>query len=539
MVITTIIFGLVGGLALFLYGMKILSDGLQKAAGNKLKSMLKNLTNRPIKGILTGAFITSLIQSSSITTVTIVGLISAGLMNLPQAITVIMGADIGTTITAQLVAFKVGKYSLPIIAIGTIFLFLAKKKKFHYLAQVFLGFGILFLGMDIMSKGAAPLKEFPFFINMLTSFGDVVLLGVLAGAIFTGIIQSSSATTGLVIALGIENIINLKAAVAIIIGANIGTCVTALLASLSTTSLSAKRAAVAHIIIKVIGAMVFIPLIHILVQTAVFTSQNLPRQIANAHTMFNVATVFILVPFIPLLLKLLKKIVPGEEYAVDNEMKYLDKRLLHTPAVAIAQARKELRRMAQLTIEMVDESIQAFLADKKDLIKLVIKKEDAVDDLNHHIDYYLKKISEQKSITKKESKLVASMFHTISDIERVGDHATNITELAERKIRERLRFSKQAQKELKLVAEETLRSYKLSIEAINKNDKKLAKEASNLEEKIDDQLEQFEANHIKRLKNKICNPNSGIIFVEALINLERISDHANNIAGSILLTDLK
>jgi len=538
-VITTIIFGLVGGLALFLYGMKILSDGLQKAAGNKLKSMLKNLTNRPIKGILTGAFITSLIQSSSITTVTIVGLISAGLMNLPQAITVIMGADIGTTITAQLVAFKVGKYSLPIIAIGTIFLFLAKKKKFHYLAQVFLGFGILFLGMDIMSKGAAPLKEFPFFINMLTSFGDVVLLGVLAGAIFTGIIQSSSATTGLVIALGIENIINLKAAVAIIIGANIGTCVTALLASLSTTSLSAKRAAVAHIIIKVIGAMVFIPLIHILVQTAVFTSQNLPRQIANAHTMFNVATVFILVPFIPLLLKLLKKIVPGEEYAVDNEMKYLDKRLLHTPAVAIAQARKELRRMAQLTIEMVDESIQAFLADKKDLIKLVIKKEDAVDDLNHHIDYYLKKISEQKSITKKESKLVASMFHTISDIERVGDHATNITELAERKIRERLRFSKQAQKELKLVAEETLRSYKLSIEAINKNDKKLAKEASNLEEKIDDQLEQFEANHIKRLKNKICNPNSGIIFVEALINLERISDHANNIAGSILLTDLK
>lgn len=535
MAVTTIIFGLVGGLALFLFGMKLLSEGLQKAAGNKLKSMLRNLTDRPIKGIMTGGLITSLIQSSSITTVTIVGLIHAGLMTLPQAITVIMGADIGTTITAQLVAFKIGKYALPIIAVGTAFLFLAKKKKYHYMAQIFLGFGILFLGMDIMSKGAAPLQEFPFFVNMLTSFGDMVFLGVLAGAVFTGIIQSSSATTGLVIALGIENIIGLKAAIAIIIGANIGTCVTALLASLSTTSLSAKRAAMAHILIKVIGALVFIPLVDVLVQTAQFTSRNLPRQIANAHTIFNVATVFILVPFIPLLIRILKKIVPGIEHKVDNDIKYLDKRLLHTPAVAISQTHKELRRMAQLSIEMVQESIEAFLQNKKSLIELVMKKEEAVDALNHHMDYYLKRVAE-KPLTPAESKSVAGMFHTINDIERVGDHATNIVELAERKIKEKLKFSKQAQKELRIVAEETVQSYKAAIEAMQKNNKALAKKASKLEEKIDDQLEVFEANHIQRLKRKECDPTSGIIFVEALINLERISDHANNIAGSVLLT---
>jgi phosphate:Na+ symporter len=344
--VTTIIFGLVGGLALFLFGMKLLSEGLQKAAGNRLKNILQNLTNRPIKGIAAGAFITSIIQSSSITTVTIIGLINAGLMTLTQAVSVIMGANIGTTITAQLVAFKIGKYALPIIAVGTLLLFIAKKKKYYYIAQIFLGFGILFLGMSTMSKGAVPLREIPFFINMLTNFGEVVLLGILAGAVFTGIIQSSSATTGLVIALSMEQVIGLKAAIAIIIGANIGTCVTALLASLSS-SISAKRAAMIHILFNIIGVAIFIPLIPILTQITQAISGELPRQIANAHTIFNVTNTFVMVPFIPLLVFLVKKIIPGKEYKVDNGVKYLDKRLLNTPALAIAQAQKELSRMAR------------------------------------------------------------------------------------------------------------------------------------------------------------------------------------------------
>ena len=530
-----ILFGLVGGLALFLYGMKLLSEGLQKAAGNKLKTIFEHLTSRPIKGIMTGAFITSLVQSSSITTVTLVGLINAGLITLTQAITVIMGANIGTTITAQLVAFKIGKYSLPIIAMGTLFLFLAKKKKYYYLAQIFLGFGILFLGMDIMGKGAAPLREFPFFIDMLISFGEIVLLGVLAGAFFTAIIQSSSATTALVISLSMENIIGIKAAVAIIIGANIGTCVTALLASIST-SLSARRAAFAHTLFNILGAVIFLPLINILIKITTFLSGELPRQIANAHTIFNITTTFLMVPFIPLLVIAVKKLVPGKEHKVDHDTKFLDKRLLNTPAIAIAQANKEMQRMASLTIEMLEESTKTFLENKKDMIQLVSKKEEAVDNIHNQMDYYLKKISES-SITKQQSKKVADLFHVINDIERVGDHATNLIELAEKKLDAKLHFSKQAQEELEIVSDETIKSYKLAIQAMNKKDKKLAMEASKLEDKIDDQVERFEMNHLKRLKKKACNPALGIVFVEVLKNLERVSDHANNIASSVILSN--
>ena len=531
--IQEIIFGIAGGLALFLFGMKLLSEGLQKAAGNRLKSMLEHLTDRPIKGIFTGGFITSLIQSSSITTVTIVGLINAGIMNLTQSIAVIMGADIGTTITAQLVAFKVGKYALPIIAIGTAFLFLAKKKKYYYLAQVFLGFGILFLGMETMSMGAAPLREFPVFIDMLSNFGEVALLGVLAGAIFTGIIQSSSATTALIIAMSMEGVIGLRAAIAIIIGANIGTCVTALLASISTPSLSAKRAAAGHILIKIIGAAVFIPLIDVLMKVSLASSQQLPRQIANAHTIFNVITVFMLVPFIPLIVKILKKIVPGREYKIDTDSMFLDKRLLNTPAVAINQAKKELKRMAKLSIEMLKDCREALMDGKKDPIHLVSRKEEAIDNIHHSMDNYLKSISE-KPLTSDQSKIIASMLHTNHDIERVGDHANNLMELFEKKTKSKLHFSPNAHKELKEVFDKSIRSYEDSINALNKNDKELALEASKLESRIDLLVENFESNHMERLKKNICNPESGVIFVEILRNLERISDHANNIASSVI-----
>lgn len=528
-----IIFGLAGGLALFLYGMKLLSEGLQKAAGENLKNMLESFTNKPLKGILTGAFITSIIQSSSITTVTIVGLINAGLMSLTNAVGVIMGANIGTTITAQLIAFKVGKFALPIIAVGVIFLFTAKKKKYYYLSQIFLGFGILFLGMTIMKDGAIPLRTMPFFTNAMVTFGRNVVLAVIVSAIFTELVQSSSATTAIIITLGSENLIGLKVAIALIIGANIGTCVSAVLASIPA-SLTARRAAAVHVLFNVVGAIIFLPLINILTRIAFSTSQILTRQIANAHTIFNISTTIVLLPFIPLLIWAAKKIVPGKVIKIEGGTKYLDKRLLNTPAVAISQANKELGRMASLTIEMLDQSISAFLKGKKELIRLVLKKEDIVDSIHQEMQSYLRKISE-KPITRQESKRVASFLHTIHDIERVGDHATNIIELAEKKLKSKLEFSKEAQAELKLVTDETIKSYKYAIKAMNKKDKKLAIVASNLEDRIDDLVERFEENHIKRLNKKMCNPASGVLFVEALRNLERVSDHANNIASALII----
>ena len=260
----------------------------------------------------------------------------------------------------------------------------------------------------------------------------------------------------------------------------------------------------------------------------------LPRQIANAHSIFNVVAVFMLVPFIPWLVKILKRIVPGKEYKIDNGTKFLDKRLLNTPAVAISQANKELGRMSKLSIEMLEESIKAFLEGKKELIHLVSQKEEVVDDLHHQLDYYLRKVSE-KAMTKKESKKVANLLHTTHDVERVGDHATNIIELAEKKMNGKLSFSKQAQEELKIVADETIKSYEIAITAMHTNDKKLAIKAAKIEDRIDDQVERFEANHIERLKKKDCNPASGVLFVEALRNLERVSDHSNNIAGTVIM----
>ncbi len=530
--VLAIVFGIFGGLALFLYGIMLLSEGLQKAAGKKLKTILEKLTDRPIKGIFGGALITAIIQSSSITTVTLVGLINAGLMTLERSVGVIIGSNIGTTVTAQLIAFKVGKYALPIIALGVLLFVTGKKRKTHYMGQILLGFGILFLGMNLMSEGARPLGESVLFLNMIKNFSDVPILGVLAGAIVTGIIQSSSATSGLVIAMGMEGIIDLKAAIAIIIGANIGTCITVLIASIGS-SISSKRAAWFHIIFKTIGAIIFIPFISLFTHLVSMTSQNLPRQIANAHTLFNVSTAFILLPFIFLLIRLVKGLIPGQDIKIDNGTKFLEKRLLNTPSIALSEAGKETTRMAMITKSMLNESKKAFIEDKKDLVNIVIKKEDAVDEIFRVLNEYLEEIS-QRPLNKEDAKKLAILSHCISDIERVGDHANNIVELFERKKKEKLKFSKYAMDELKEMFEKVEKVYEKAIIALRDDNKNIAKEIDEIEDEVDKKEKQFEENHIKRLRKKICNPSSGIIFVDTLRNLERISDHATNIGNAVI-----
>ena len=527
-----IIFGIIGGLALFVYSIYLLSEGLQKVAGKKLKEILERITDRPIKGIVGGALITVITQSSSITTVMLVGLINAGLMTVEQSLGVIIGSNIGTTITAQLIAFKIGKYALPIIAVGTALSLIGKRKKTHYLGQILLGFGLLFLGMNIMSEAARPLQNSAFFMSMMSTFSEIPVLGVLAGAIFTGIIQISAATSGLVIAMGMENLISLKAAIAIIIGANVGTCVTVIIASIGS-SISSKRAAWFHLIFKTIGAIIFIPFIALFTNLVSLTSNSLPRQIANAHTLFNVCTAFLLLPFIFVIIRFIKVLIPGRDIRIDNSTKFLEKRVLNTPSIALSQAGRETARMARITQIMLKESEIAFLEGRKDLIDIVLRKEDAVDEIFRALNDYLSRISE-KSLNKQDAKKLAILMHSVGDIERVGDHVNNIVELLERKNKEKLKFSRYAMKELRAMFESVEAVYDKAITALKNYNKSVASEIGELEMDVDKKEKEFEHNHIERIKKNICNPSSGIIFVDILRNLERISDHATNIGNAII-----
>jgi len=528
MSILSIIFGVVGGLALFLYGLYLLSRGLQKAAGDKLRIILEKLTNRPIKGVFVGFVVTAIIQSSSVTTVTLIGLINSGLMSLEQAVGVILGAEIGTTVTAQIVSFKIGIMFFPLIALGFFLFFFSKEERYKYIGQIILGFGILFLGMHTMSSGLKPLRGNAFFINMLTNFSKIPVLGVIAGAVFTGIIQSSSATTGLVIAMGMEKIIDLNSAISIILGANIGTCVTALIASIGS-SLSAKRSAMSHFTFNIIGVLLFFPFINQFAWIVSLTSPDLPRQIANAHTMFNTTMTIIMLPAVGLLIALVKKILPGEAIIVDKGIMYLDEKLLNAPYIAIEQAKKEAMRMANIVRKMLQDSEKALFTGEKRFILPVLKNEESVDELDNAIESYLTKISD-KSLIKKQSKEIAILVHSISDIERVADHAHNIAELADYMRKKKLHFSKIAVEELRKIFDTTKESYIKAIQVLDKKDKKLGQIVLDLEVIVDHMQRELEKNHYQRLKEGTCKPEVGPIYIDIVRNLERISDHAHNIA---------
>ena len=523
-----ITFAVIGGLALFLYGLSLLSGGLQKVAGHRLRLVLEKLTNRPVKGIFVGLFITATIQSSSITTVTLLGLINSGLMSLEQAVGVVLGAEIGTTVTAQIISFKIGSMFFPLIAVGFFLFFFGKKDKYKQLGQIILGFGILFLGMHTMSSTLRPLRDNDFLIKTLTNFGKVPGLGIIAGAVFTGIIQSSSATTGLVIAMGKENIINLNSAIPIILGANIGTCVTALIASIGS-SLSAKRAAMSHLMFNVIGVLLFFPFLKHFAQLVSLTSLELPRQIANAHTIFNTTMTCIMLPATGFLIALVKKMVPGEEIRADKGIMYLDDKLLYTPSIAIGQAKKETMRMAAIVSEMLNNSEKALLTGEKKFILPVLKNEESVDELDNMIESYLTKIS-HRSLSQEQSREIAILVHSISDIERVADHTHNIAELVEYMKKEKIKFSKTAIEELKEIFDAAKQSYTEAINVLSTKDAELAQKVLDLEVVVDHMQKELEKNHFERLKKGICKAEAGPIYLDIIRNLERVSDHAHNIA---------
>ncbi len=527
-----IIIGLLGGLGLFLFGMQMMSEGMQKAAGEKLRRILEVLTSNHYIAVVTGAITTVLVQSSSTTTVMVVGFVNAGLMNLTQAVGTILGANIGTTITAQMISFKLGALALPAIAIGFVMMFLSKRKTYKYAGQAILGFGILFLGMTTMSESLRPLRSYPPFIDFLASFGIIPLLGVLAGAVFTVMVQSSSASTGVIVALSLQGLLNLESAIPLILGTNIGTSITAVLAAIGT-SLTAKRAAAAHVMFNVIGVVIFLIILQPFISLIQMTSSEIPRQIANGHTIFNVLNTLIILPFISQFVNLIIKIVPGEELIIERGPKYLDKRMLNTPAVAIGSSIKEMIRMGSLASEMFVESTQAFLEKDRNLIKSVYQKEEVVNELEREIVKYLADVS-QKSLTQSQSRLISSLMHAINDIERIGDLSENIVELAESRIENELVFSDSAIQELKDMFYSVDNMICKSLQALETNDTKLAKEVISCEDEIDYVEKRLRKSHIQRINDRKCFPVSGVIFLDIISTYERIADHARNIAQVVM-----
>ncbi len=527
--VTQIVFGTIGGLGLLIYGIQLLGDGLQQVAGERMRSLLAALTKNPLRGIAVGAVVTSIIQSSSATTVLLVGFINAGLLNLYQAVGVIMGANIGTTVTAQIIALKLTKVALPAIGIGCAMTLFSKRNLYKNIGQIILGFGLLFLGLNTMSGAVKFLRQHEAIVNFLLSLSHRPYLGVLAGILVTVTIQSSSASIGLLLSLSGSGLINLSAAIPILLGDNIGTCVTALLASIGT-SVSAKRAAVAHTVFNLIGTVIVLLLLPYYMKLIQLTSGNIAHQIANAHTLFNVANTIILFPFIPLLIKLVTKLVPGEEMKSPN---YLDERLLTTPVLALEQARNEIIYMGKTAEEMLDLSMHGLYNKDYNDFKKVIKKEHITDVLEKDIADYLVKIS-QKTINPEIARQISSFLHVINDVERIGDHAENLTKLSERLLDGKFGFSEEAMGEIDNLYKKTLLFLKDAVQAISDNDQKLAQEALSYEDDIDDMVVKYRQLHVERLNNGKCKVIQGLIFTDMLHNFEKIGDHAYNLCEAVL-----
>lgn len=527
------IIGLIGGLGLFLYGMKLMGEGLENAAGDSLKSILEKVTSNPIMAVLIGAIVTAVIQSSSATTVMVVGFVNAGLMNLYQAAGIIMGANIGTTITAQLISFKLDGIAPIFVALGVAIVMFSKAKKRKEIGNIILGFGILFMGMGIMSDAMKPIASSPLFKEFIIAIGNNWALGLLAGLAMTAVLQSSSATTGIIVALATTGAITMKVALPVIFGCNIGTCVTALLSSIGTNK-TARKAALIHLIFNITGTLIFIPLMGILITIVETISPgDVKRQIANAHTIFNITNTIIMVPLIKILIDIVNKLLPGEDEVEKIGATYIDDRFLETPVIASGQVIKETIRMANKAKENLEISVTAFMTNDDELITKVYENEQIINTLEHEITNYLVKLA-KTDLSDKEKGIVASSFHIINDIERVGDHAKNIAELSSEKISKRFSYSEDAQQELTDMYNYTLDSLTAAIESYESSNIKKAETVGKLEERIDILEKELRSHHIKRLNDGQCNAISGAVFLDLISNFERIGDHATNIAESVL-----
>ncbi|QGU96460.1 sodium-dependent phosphate transporter [Clostridium bovifaecis] len=533
MVLFDIIINLVGGLGLFLFGIKLMGEGLANLAGNKIKTLFEKIASSSPKGVLTGIIITAIIQSSSATTVMVVGFVNAGLINLYQATAVIMGANIGTTITGQIISLNFEKVIPAFIGVGTVMIISFKKDKIKEIGSIFLGFGILFLGMEFMKEIMVPLARSEILGNIIISLKGNIFLGIFLGIIMTAAIQSSSASTGILIVLSESGILPIEVAIPVIFGNNIGTCVTALIASVGTLK-NAKRAAIIHLLFNLIGTMIFIPLLPLLKYIVVQTnSQDITRQIANTHTIFNIANVLIMMPFISYLISLVEGLIPGEDEYEDIRIKFIDERILETPIIGVGQALQEIFRMGRKAKENLVIAVEAFKTSNEEEARRVYDNEKLINLLEKEITTFLVKLS-NTDLSEEQKNKVINMFYAVNDIERIGDHCKNIADLALERMHNRVSISEKAIEEINNVYNYTLDALSNSIISFRENSANKAEITLVLEQNIDRLEEQYRISHINRLNNGMCDAYSGAIFLGIISNLERIADHANNIAEYVI-----
>ena len=530
------ILSMAGGLGLFLFGIRTMGDGLENAAGAKLKRMLEVLTGNRFLAVLVGFVVTAIIQSSTATTVMVVGFVNAGMMSLAQAVGVIMGANIGTTVTSLLIALNFSSVAAAAVLVGVILMLASKKTVVKNLGAIFTGFGLLFLGIDMMSDSMAPLRESAGFMNFIVTVSESPLrplFGIILGIVMTAVLQSSSASVGVLQTLAMQGLVPLKFSVFVLFGQNIGTCLTALFSTVGAKK-NSKRAAVIHLLFNLIGTGIFI-LIALLTPYVEWIDKLSPdpmAQIAISHIVFNIVSTVIMFPFANVLVKLSCLLVPGKDDS-ESEMhcKFIDDRLLNTPPFAVMQVSKEVARMAKLARENFETSAHALInRSDKDLDK-VMENEEIINYLNHHITSYLVKLN-ALDITDSDSDYIARVFHAINDIERVGDHAINLAEAAQHNIGEGLKFSDPAREELNQLCGSVVTLLERSMAAFDNQSlsDNEAKELSDLEEHIDDLTLECQDSHIFRLNRKECNTEAGMLYLNTITDFERVGDHAINIA---------
>ena len=532
----------VGGLGMFIYGMQIMAAGLEHAAGNKMKTVLEALTKNKFMGVLLGAAITAVIQSSSATTVMVVGFVNAGIMNLTQAMGIIMGANVGTTVTGWLVsAVEWAEFLKPAtiapiaVGIGVVMMLTGKRRSSKEIANIIIGFGLLFIGITTMSDAVAPLKEVEAFTNLFVKLGGNPFLGILVGAAVTAIIQSSSASVGILQSLAAAGLVPFTAAIYIIMGQNIGTCVTAMMSSMGAKK-NAKTAALMHLLFNIIGTVIFSTaaiIIFEVVNAGVdygFISQT---QISIVHTIFNIATTVLLFPASNLIVKLAKKIGKVDDTEVDEGKALLDDRMLETPAIAIQSAMNEAVRMGEIVERSVDILKTVLFTKKSEDITALREDETTVDKLCGEISNYVIKLSTLQ-ISEQEHAETVKLLQVLSDVERVSDYCENVAEFAETLVEKKISFSEIGRQHLEEIMDEALASYTFALEAFRDNDRDKALRVIEKETIVDDMEVKLRNQHIKRLTNNECNTEAGIIFLDMLVVLERISDHARNIAEEVL-----
>lgn len=537
-----IIIPFVGGLGMFIYGMQIMAQGLENAAGSKMKSLLEALTRNKLMGVMLGALITAVIQSSSATTVMVVGFVNAGIMNLSQAMGVIMGANIGTTVTGWLVssvewAEFLSPSNLAPIAImaGVIVMLTGSRRSTKDLSSIIIGFGLLFVGITTMSSAVAPLQESEAFRNIFVTLGHNPFLGIIAGALVTAIIQSSSASVGILQSLAAAGLVPFNAAVYIIMGQNIGTCVTAIMSSIGAKK-NAKTAAIMHLLFNIIGTIIF-SIIAIVMFKVIFVEAGAglitQTQISTVHTIFNIGTTILLFPFSDGIIKLARKLEKEDESTEDESRVLLDDRMLETPGIALQSALSEVNRMGNIVLRTMDKAKDVIFTKDYQKILEIKEEENTVDRLCSGITNYVVKLS-SLALNEKEHHEVASILQILSDIERVSDYCENISEFAETLTERKAVFTEVGSQELREMAEVCAESFRYAVEAFAENNKEKAMKVIEKESQADDLEIKLRTGHMQRLANSQCNTDAGIVYLDALVALERISDHSRNIAEEVL-----